>query len=410
MSDVIILGAGMVGVATALALQERGKSVMLIDRGAPGRETSYGNAGLIQAEAVEPYAMPRDLRTLASIALRRSNDVSYHFRSLPSHAGSLLRYFHHSAPWRHRLASLAYSEIVKRATADHQKLILAANADHLLRKEGYHDGFRTVAAFDAATVAATRIRREFGVRSDVLSGAELSRAEPNLKPGLVGAVHWPDAWSCADPGGLVAAYAGLFAARGGTIAVGDATSLIRQSIGWSVKTREGNVSARDVVVALGQWSPFILAQLGYRIRMIRKRGYHRHYQSGAPLRVPLVDVANGAVLSPMRRGLRITTGAELTLADAPATPRQLQRAERGARTLVDLGAPVEQEPWMGVRPCMPDMLPVVGAAPRDDGLWFHFGHGHQGFTLGPTTAELLAASMGGERDAVLEPFSPQRLI
>ena len=111
--------------------------------------------------------------------------------------------------------------------------------------------------------------------------------------------------------------------------------------------------------------------------MVRKRGYHRHFTGGGRLDLPLQDPAFGYVVAPMSRGLRLTTGAELTGPSMSAQPIQLERAEQAARRLVDLGTAVEAEPWSGVRPCMPDMLPVVGPAAKHKGLWMNFGHGHQ---------------------------------
>jgi D-amino-acid dehydrogenase len=110
----------------------------------------------------------------------------------------------------------------------------------------------------------------------------------------------------------------------------------------------------------------------------------------------MLDVANGVMLAPMARGLRLTTGAEFARRDARATPVQLDHAERSTRRLVDLGDGVEAEPWLGARPCTVDMKPVIGPAPRHPGLWFNFGHAHQGFTLGPATGRLLAEMMDGE--------------
>ena len=114
MRSAIVLGAGMVGVSTALHLQHRGWSVSLIDRKAPGQETSYGNAGIIQSEAVRPYPMPRDLRTLLRIATGRTNDVRYRLAALPGHLGPLARYWWHSAPKRHAEISVAYASIIAR--------------------------------------------------------------------------------------------------------------------------------------------------------------------------------------------------------------------------------------------------------------------------------------------------------
>ena len=139
-----------------------------------------------------------------------------------------------------------------------------------------------------------------------------------------------------------------------------------------------------------------MQKFGYRVPLVRKRGYHMHYKGGVSLDLPLVDTAMGYAMAPMAKGIRITTGAELTSPDAPATPIQLAAAEAAARGLLDLGSRVEPEPWYGTRPCTPDMLPVLGPAPRHRGLWVNFGHGHQGLTLGPATGRLLAELMNGE--------------
>ena len=409
MQSAIVLGGGMVGAGTALHLQRRGWSVTLIDRREPGRETSYGNAGMIQAEAVRPYAMPRDLASLFRIATGRTNDVRYSLSTLHLHIEPLLRYFWHSAPQRHRHAITAWARLIADATAEHDVLIREAHADNLIRRAGYRMLHRDPAAFDLAVRTAEEDRRDFGVNFRVLSGAELARAEPILRDDLPGAIHWLDTWTVSDPGALVTAYAELFERKGGVLLRGDARSLQQTATGWSVETERGRVDAQAAVVALGPWSPDLLGRFGYRIPLVRKRGYHMHYSGGASLDLPLVDKGGGYAMGPMAKGIRITSGAELTGPDAPATPVQLDRAEASARELIDLGRRAEPEPWFGTRPCTPDMLPVLGAAAQHRGLWMNFGHGHQGFTLGPATGRLLAELMSGETPAIdPAPYGPAR--
>ncbi|MFL9828315.1 NAD(P)/FAD-dependent oxidoreductase [Rhodoplanes sp. SY1] len=411
MSDVIVLGAGIAGVAAALHLQRRGRSVALVDRQAPGRETSYGNAGIIQGEAVEPYPMPRDLAALLGVVLGRGNDVRYDLAALPGHVAPLLRYWWYSAPARHRTLALAWAGLIRHATAEHQDLMTAAGVpDDLVRRDGFFDMHRSEKKLDAETLRAERLQRDHGVAFRRLTPSELLDAEPALKTGGAGAIHWRDSWTVRDPGTLVAAYADLFTRSGGTFVHGDADTLAAlPSGGFRVQTADGPLEAAAVVVSLGPWSAALLRRFGQRIPMVRKRGYHRHYRVGTALSRPLRDAAFGYVAAPMTAGLRLTTGAEFAGIDAPASPVQLARAEAAARDLVDLGAPVENAPWLGTRPCLPDMLPLIGAAPGHEGLWLHFGHGHQGFTLGPATGRLLAEMMTGEPTLVdPAPFAPGR--
>jgi D-amino-acid dehydrogenase len=408
MSDVMVLGAGMVGVSTALALQAAGKSVVIVDRKGPGQETSYGNAGVIQAEAVEPYALPLDPVALVKIAFKLRNDINYHFSALPSHVRPVWEYFLASLPGRYKEISKTYSKLALRSTADHAPLIAASGADNLIRRGGLRFVFRTQEALDKAAKDAERIHEAYGPPMKIIDGAELAVAEPSIKIPLKGAVHWTGSWSCMDPGGLTEAYANLFVSRGGTIVTGDAETLTRAENGWTVKGPDGPVTAANVVVALGPWSPLLLKKFGYDIPLLRKRGYHRHFAGGATLNAPVFDSENATVISPMIKGIRVLTGAELARFGAMPTPVQLEHSSEAAGELLDLGKPVEAEPWFGNRPCMPDMLPLVGKAPRHDGLWFHFGHGHQGFTLGPTTSALLAEEMTGGTAPVPE-LSPSRL-
>jgi D-amino-acid dehydrogenase len=141
-----------------------------------------------------------------------------------------------------------------------------------------------------------------------------------------------------------------------------------------------------------------------------KRGYHMHFDSStASLSHVVVDVDNGYALAPMKKGIRLTTGAEFARRDAPSTPVQLETLEPIARRLLPIGARLEASPWLGARPCTADMLPVIGPAPRHPGLWFNFGHAHQGFTMGPVTGRLLAEMVSGEPPcADPAPYSPWR--
>lgn len=413
-SDVIVLGAGMVGTCTALHLRERGHRVLLLDRREPGRETSYGNAGLIQREAVQPYAFPREPAALMDALLERTPAVHTHWRALPRIAPRLWRYFRHSSPAGHAQATRHFSALIAHALAEHQALIERASAQALVSRQGFRFVFRSQAALDAAVAEARTLARDFGVRHAVEDAAALKAAEPALDTArLKGAVHWLDPWAVSDPGALVRHYADLLLQRGGEFAHGDAETLQptlqQQGAGWQVRTASGVVQAQQVVVALGPWSDALVCRLGYRFLLFIKRGYHQHYGASGVLHQPLLDAERGYVVAPMRQGWRITTGAEFAHIDAPATPVQLHAAEACARELLPLGKAIDAEPWLGARPCIADMLPIMGAAPRHRGLWFNFAHAHQGFTLGPVAGRLVAELISGEAPFVdPAPYSPAR--
>jgi D-amino-acid dehydrogenase len=397
-ADAVVLGAGIVGVSIAVQLRKRGRSVVLLDRRPPGEGTSFGNTGLIQREGVVPYPFPQRLGELLGYALNRSADAHYHLRALPRLAPFLARYWCHSRPERHRAIARLYRPLIERSLTEHAELAAEAGATALIRQTGWIRLFRTERVLDASLTEAEAMRRAYGVSFRPLDRKALAEAEPHLDGGLVGGVHWTDAASVSDPHALTMAYVGLFQRLGGRVAVGDAGTLAATPTGWRVVADGGSVEAEAAVVALGPWSDEATRRLGYQLPLAAKRGYHMHYRArgDAVLNRPVFDVERGYLLAPTARGVRLTTGAEFAHRDAPPTPVQLERVEPCARGLFPLAERVDPKPWIGARPCTPDMMPVIGPAPDHEGLWFAFGHAHHGLTLGPVTGRLLAEMMTAE--------------
>ncbi len=408
--DVVVLGAGMIGVSIAAHLQKRGRQVVLLDRRPPGEEASYGNAGLVQREAVFPYPFPRAFSDLRRIARNRSVDVSYHLTALPSFVRPLFGYWRNSAPGRYAEIARHYGSLIATCTDEHRKLAGEAGSTELLRPVGYIRAYDDAAALDTDLAKAEAAKRAFDVNSVPLDPAALAEAEPHLRTGFVGALHWTDPYAVNDPHALTLSYAALFERLGGQFAIGDATTLARHGAGWRVSTADGgSVEAAEAVVALGISSDRVTRMFGYAPPLFGKRGYHLHFKPKGNAGLTRPVGVNGFLLAPMRAGIRLTTGAEFARPFDPPTPVQMSRAEPIARTLVPLDEAVEPTPWMGIRPCTSDMLPIIGPAPSQPHLWFAFGHAHQGFTLGPTTGRLLAEMMTGDTPFVdPTPFRAER--
>ncbi len=402
-ADVIVLGAGMVGVSVALHLQRRGRDVVLIDRRGAGEETSSGNAGLIQREAIFPYTFPREFGALLSYAMNRRRDAVYHLSALPRLAPWLFRYWQNAAPERVLRSARALAPLMARCVDEHEELIAEAGgtARDLVQRRGWLNCFRSEESLRQAIADAHRLDR-YGVDYAVLGGQQLRELEPHVSAAIIGAIHFRGSASSSDPGGLTAAYADLFTRKGGRFLNGEARRLVADRPGWSLPTAAGRITARAAVVSLGPWSDDVFRPLGYDIPLAVKRGYHMHYGAAgnATLGHPVRDADGGFALAPMRQGIRLTTGVEFADRDAPPSPVQLARDEPLARELFPLAERLQPEPWMGRRPCLPDMVPVIGRGERHQGLWFAFGHAHHGFTLGPVTGRLIAEMITGE-----EPFT-----
>jgi len=394
--DAIVLGAGIVGTSIGLHLAKHGLAVALVDRRAPGEETSYGNAGVIEGNTVFPPAFPSDPIALLRIALKRAPEANYHLTFLPQVAPWLLKFRAASRPQRLLETARLMRPLFARALAEHETLLAEAGAARLLRKQGWLKVYRGERAF-AALKGELALAQEFGIPYRALDTDAARELEPSLAPVFRHAVHWQGVASVTDPLAVTQAYAARFAALGGVVMRGNARSLHRANAHWRVETTEGPLDAAQAVVALGPFAPDVLSPLGITLPLGMKRGYHRHYRGGgnAALARPVVDMEVGYCLAPMDQGVRLTTGAEFAARDAPPTPVQFERLLPAARSLFPLGEAVEAAPWMGSRPCFPDSRPVIGRAPGHGGLWLAYGHAHWGLTLGPTTGRLLAEMMTG---------------
>jgi D-amino-acid dehydrogenase len=409
--EIIVLGAGMVGVSVAWHLARRGHSVTLVDRREPGRETSFGNAGIIQREAVRPYAFPRDLSTLLRVLPNQAVDIRYRVGGVVQAMRSLLGYWHNSSARRYAKIVPEYASLIMQSLDTHGTMIQAAGAESLVRKEGWLELYRGEEGLARRAREAEENAERFSVSHRVLDASALHEVEPHLKGGLAGAIHWKDTWTVADPGALVQAYASAFVTEGGEVMHAEIRDLARSGKGWRVTTDVGSLEAPDLVMALGPWSGDWLSRQGISMPLFVKRGYHMHYGSTDAARLGhwVMDAEVGYLLAPMRSGIRLTTGAELAPREAAAQHGQLGAAEKVARELFPLGERLDPEPWKGARPCTPDMKPVIGPAPGLPGLWCAFGHGHQGFTLGPVTGKLLAEMIDGEPTAIdMHPFRADR--
>lgn len=395
-TDVAVLGAGIVGVSIALQLAKRGLAVALVDKRAPGEETSFGNAGVIEGNTVFPPAFPASFRGLLKVALKRAPEANYHLSSLPWAAPWLLAFRAASRPERLIETARVMRPLYARALAEHEALMGESGALRYLRKEGWLKLYRSEASFKAIAPELD-LAREFGLSFRMLDTDGVRELEPWLAPVFRHAVLWSGAANVTNPLALTQAYAARFRALGGTLIEADARTLARAGVRWQVETAEGALDADAAVIALGPWAPDVLQKFGIRLPLGIKRGYHLHFRArgNAALGRPVGDIDNGYALAPMEQGIRLTTGAEIAARDAKPTPVQFARLMPDARALFPLGEAIESTPWMGSRPCFTDSRPVIGRAPGQPGLWLAFGHAHWGLTLGPATGRLLAEMMTG---------------
>lgn len=409
--EVIVIGAGMVGTSVAWHLQKNNAQVLLLDKKLPGSETSYGNAGLIQREAIHTHPFPRHLTEMIRVLPNQGTDIRYRIPAILRYHQALLQYWKYSTPASVKKIEAEWQTLIEHCTTEHQTMIEASGADELITRDGWLQLHRSEETFKEAIAAAIDARNQ-GVEHNVLTVEALKAMEPSANfDAFVGAIHWLNSWQVSNPSSLVKAYAKNFQEMQGTIKESSVKEIVQEENGWKVVTDNDTYYSDKLVIAAGPWSNDLIKPLGYDLPLFPMRGYHQHFKVNEKNTIhhSMFDMDKGFVMGPMQQGIRITTGAEMTTMNAPKNFGQLNTVLKLARKILPLEDAVESEAWAGSRPCMPDMKPVIGPAPKHDKLWFAFGHSHQGFTLGPMTGRIVEEMIHEKPLLVdIKPFSADR--
>ena len=413
---ITVIGAGMVGVTGALELQKRGAEVTLVDRSAPGRETSYGNAGVLARSSLMPMNNPSLLAQLPKLIGNKGPALRYDPRFLAKNLRWLSQFLLSSRTSKFQETTRALDALIRLSVGKHLELLDESGLRGHLSEQGWIFLYREDGSFERTALLRTTLDAH-NVPTAELTPGEITELEPALMPVFKRGLWVKGSYSVDDPGAIVAGYAREFSAIGGKIVEAEVTKISEQDSGADITLGNGDVLTSDkLVVCLGPWARGFLKQAGYDVTMAYERGYHMHYSGDAAsnekwLTRPIYDTSGGYVLSPMAEGLRLTTGVELTDCDAPKSDRQLKLAEKSAREAIFLGDRLHDEPWMGRRPTFPDSRPAIGLAPSSKHTYFAFGHQHIGFATGPGTSLILADLMEGKTPAIdAAPFRPERFI
>ncbi len=408
--DITIIGAGIVGLCSALELQQAGYTVTLIDKADPGQGASYGNAGIISPWSIVPQSLPGLWRKLPGWLMDPNGPVTVRPGYLPRMAYWGLRFLMNGQTKKVRASAAVMRQLVEDCIPLYKNLLANTGAESLIKDAYYVQAFRHAA--DANLDALDyRIRAEYGANLARINSHELQQLEPALSHDFQAAIVIKDQARLTNPGRLGSVLKDKFLLAGGHLARLHVNA-IRPDLQdqWIYEAQGRQYHTGKILLCAGAWSTDLLKNINVKVMLQNERGYHMSFPGlNLQLNHSVMDADMKFVASQMETGLRIAGTAEFDEKDAPINEaRATGLAELASSMFPDLDKS-QAQPWVGVRPSMPDSLPCIGSVKNHTGLYVAFGHSHYGMMMAPRTAQLITQHIEGKLpDADLRPFNLDR--
>ncbi|MGB7242764.1 MAG: FAD-binding oxidoreductase [Sulfitobacter sp.] len=406
---VVVIGAGIVGVSSAIWLMRSGVQVTIVDRLGPGQGTSHGNAGILASVAMVPVTGPGLIAKSPGMLMSDKFPLFMRWSYLPRLLPWLMGYLSNANDADTRRIAKGLTPITSDSVEQHKSLAQDLQLDHWITSSDYNFAYKSRADFDAEAYTWA-LRREAGFEPRFIEGQDLRDYEPNLSHDNQFMASLKNHGYIKDPGGYVAALAQAFEQAGGTIIKADVKDFeLTDGVVTSVETDQGSLPCDDVVLAAGVWSKPMMAKLGVKVPLESERGYHIVFEgaTGGPTR-PTMIASGKFVATPMAQGLRCAGVVEFGGLDAGPSKAPLAFIRTHAKAAFpQLQAKSEVE-WLGHRPAPTDSLPLIGQIGTSR-VFAAFGHQHIGLTGGPKTGRLVAGLITDQPTNIdMSAYHPQR--
>lgn len=410
MPDVLVIGAGVVGLSAAIAAQARGLSVTVVDREGPAAGASAGNAGAFAFTDILPLASPGIMRKAPGWLLDPLGPLSVPPRYALRIAPWMVRFAAACRPGRVAASVAAQTALMDLSRAELEPFLRQTGTHAMLRKDGNLQVYETEAEF-AAAAPGWAARTAHGIAFRHMERDEMAELQPGLSSRFLRGTFTPGWFSIADPQLYTLALADHLRAQGGEIVTAEITALRPTDSGVEATVADGRVlTAGQAVVAAGAFSHRLARSLGERITLETERGYNTTLPPDAlDLRTQITFGGHGFVVSRLSTGIRVGGAVELGGLDLPPNFARARAMLDKAKAFLPALRTEGGTQWMGFRPSLPDSLPAIGHARASRRVVYAFGHGHLGLTQSAGTARLVADLLTGAAPAIeLSRFSPQR--
>ncbi len=409
-NPVAVIGAGIVGVSTAIWLQRAGVDVILLDRSGPAAGTSFGNAGVLASASVVPVTVPGLIGKAPSMALDKTQPLFLNWSYLPRMLPWLARYLSHCNPEKVQRIAKALGPILNNSLADHQALAEGTGAEKFISPAEYVYVYRNRKHFDSDHFG-WQVRRDNGFTWTEYEGQQLRDFDPalSMEQGFAASVH--NHGRISDPGRYVKTLAEHFTAKGGHIITADVEDFVQHE-GKITGIRAGGetIACSAAVVATGAWSKALMKKLGCSVPLEAERGYHIElYEPSAVPKYPTMIAEGKFVMTPMDGRLRFAGVVEFGGLVAGASKAPIDYLKSYINRVIPGLEWTETREWLGHRPAPTDSVPVIGKVPGLTGAYVGFGHQHVGLTGGAVTGKLLAGLITNQpSDVDMSPYRVDR--
>ena len=405
---VLVAGAGIVGMSTAIWLQRYGYRVTLVDQAGPASGTSYGNAGVLAAGSVIPVTTPGLLTKAPGMLLRSSQPLFMRPSYLPKLVPFLSKYLAHANRAHVERYAAAMSHLLYDTVEQHRDLAAGTAAAQYINDEDYLFGYDSRAAYEKDQFAWD-IRRKNGHEFEVLEGSDLDAVDSFYRHRFPVVVVNKNHGKINDPGAYIRALCKVFQSEGGLLHIGKIQDLIKTNGRITgLLTDKATMSADHVVFTLGPWSGEIAKKLGLRIPFESERGYHIELVNPSHMPTAPMMVASGKfVVTPMIGRIRLAGVVEFGGLSAGARKAPLNLLKKNALSLFPDVSFDRIDEWLGHRPTTANSLPLIGALRAFENVFVGFGHQHVGLTGGAKTGRMIAQMIDGQTPNMdLSEFDP----
>ncbi len=406
---VIVIGAGMVGVSTAIWLQRFRREVLLLDKEGPAAGASFGNAGLIAQWAVTPVTTPDLWKSLPNYMLNPNSALFMKWSYLPKMLPWLVRFLSHANDKSTQDISRNLAPLLTDGVEQHKALVAGTELDRWVSDSKFSYAYKTLSDFEHDRYAWD-LKATDGMLPTVLTGRDVQDAEPILGSNVGCLAVLEGQGHITNPGQYIQELADHFVSNGGKYVQAEVKGLTKVAGRiTSVETDQGAFECSEAVITAGIWSKDVMKMLGLNVPLETERGYHVIFKNPSEMpRDPMMVTWGKFGVNPMETGLRCAGTVELGDHHALASKNPIKVLRRGAKEAFPDLAYSDTEEWLGFRPSTYDSLPLIGQI-GSSGIYTGFGHQHIGVTAGPKTGRLIAQMISGNTPNLdLSPYAPER--